>query len=304
MSPPVERSALQDDSKSRLCTARAGLCALVLLAAPFSAAQGASPLGLRAEAGLSADDNVNRASDKWGDDKRSDRIWNAGLSASWPAPTGEHTRVLLLGFAGEEKYATYDKLTHTYYGVQGEFQYRASGEFGAPTYGIVLRSSGEQYKSDLRDGFRYSAGLTVRKLLTDRISSFASLSVLRRDGRNAVFDTREYSARFNLDYSLSRTGTLYVSGDLRHGDAVSSGRAALAYIDVAKAIVADDAFESAGFFAYKVNANTLIGTLGYNVSFGAGQALDFSLRRAQAKVLGSDLRYTANQASLAYLIRF
>jgi len=299
----VANRAFRSAPAARLFTPRNALCVLALLATPL-AAHAASPLGLSAEAGLSADDNVGRASDKWGDDRRSDRIWNAGLSASLPVPLSEHTRVALLGFAGEEKYASYDKLTHTYYGVQGEFQYRASGEFGAPTYGVVLRSAGEQYKSDLRDGYRYAAGLTVRKLLTDRISSFASLSYLRRDGRSAVFDTREISARFNLDYSLSRTGTLYLSGDLRHGDAVSSGRAALAYIDVAKAIVADDAFESAGFYAYKVNANTLIGTLGYNVAFGAGHAIDLSLRRAQAKVLGADLRYTANQASLAYLVRF
>ena len=299
----VGRFAVPPQSIAHRFAVRAALCAGALLATPL-AAHAAAPLGLRAEAGLSADDNVGRASDKWGDDKRSDRIWNAGLSASWPAQTSEHTRLILLGFAGEEKYATYGKLTHTYYGAQGELQYRASGEFGAPTYGVVLRSAGEQYKSDLRDGFRYSVGLTARKLVTDRIASFASLSWLRRDSRSAAFDTREISARFNLDYSLSRTGTLYLGGELRHGDAVSSGRPALAYIDVAKAIVADDAFDNAGFYAYKVNANTLIGTLGYNVSFGAGHALDFSLRRAQSKVLSADLRYTANQASLAYLVRF
>jgi hypothetical protein len=284
-------------------TLRIGLGLVALLAAPL-AAHADLPLNLSAEIGLSADDNVGRASDKWGDDKRSDRVWNAGLSASRPVPTSAHTRVVLAGFAGEEKFATYGKLTHTYYGAQGEFQYRASGEFGAPTYGFVLRSAGEQYKSDLRDGFRHSAGLTVRKLLTDRISSFASLSYLRRDGRSAVFDTREMSARVNLDYSLSRASTLYLSADARHGETVSSGRPALAYVDVAKALVADDAFENAGFYAYKVSANTLIGTIGCNVSFGAGHALDLSLRRAQSKVLGADLRYTATQASLAYLVRF
>ncbi len=303
MTPAVETRALHGESNSGAPVARAALCALALLAIPLTV-RAAPSLGLRAEAGWSADDNVGRASDKWSDDRRSDRIWNAGLSASWPAPTSEHTRVVLLGFAGEEKHATYGKLTHTSYGVQGELQYRASGEFGAPTYGLVLRSAGEQYKSDLRDGFRYAAGVTVRKLLTDRISSFASLSWLRRDGRSEVFDTREVSARFNFDYSLTRASTLYLSGDLRHGETVSSGRAALAYVDAAKAIVADDAFDNAGFYAYKVDANTVIGTIGCNVSFRAGQALDVSLTRVQSKVLGADLRYVVNQASLAYLVRF
>jgi hypothetical protein len=302
MIPAVERCAVHAESAARRLATRMTLCVLAALATPF-AAHGASPLGLRADVGLTADDNVGRAANKW-DDRRSDRIWNLGLSASAPVPMSEHTRVVVLGFAGEEKYATYGKLTHSYYGVQGEFQYRASGEFSAPTYGVVLRSAGEQYKSDLRDGYRHSAALTVRKPLTDRIASFASLSYLRRDGRSAVFDTREISARFNIDYRLSGRDTLYLSGDLRHGDAVSSGRPALAYLDVAKAVVADDAFDNAGFYAYKVNANTLIGTLGYNVSFGAGHALDLSLRRAQSKVLSADLRYTATQASLAYLIRF
>jgi len=52
-------------------------------------------------------------------------------------------------------------------------------------------------------------------------------------------------------------------------------------------------------------------TLGYNRAFAAGQSLDVSWRRVQSTPLNppasaskSELSYTVNQFSVAYLVRF
>jgi len=78
----------------------------------------------------------------------------------------------------------------------------------------------------------------------------------------------------------------------------------LGFADAASAIIPDDAFNDTTRDAYRLKAHTLIATLGYNRAFGERHALDVSLRRAQSSVQNADLKYTANQISVAYLGRF
>ncbi len=281
--------------------------AVVLFALGFSIAASAAasppnPLSLNVSLALDRDSNVWRVPEGW--TRFADRVLSLQISASRPVPISTHTRVVLHGFAGEDRYKTYDGLTHTSYGLQAEFQYRSAGTYTAPIWGLALRASGEQYKSDLRDSYRRSVAFTVRKPITDRISSFAALAFLRRDGRSAVFDNRETSLRGDLDYSASRRATIYLGLDLRRGDAVSSAPPWLSYVDAAKAIALDDAFPSGTWYAYKVKADTTLGTLGFNYALATRHALDVSLRRVQSKVPDAGLRYVVNQASLAYLGRF
>ena len=118
-----------------------GTAAAVLfsaLGAP-SALLAADSLGIRIEAGFTFDDNVTRA--RGGADKLSDRAFSLELSKSLIIPVSEHTRLSLVGFLGGEKFLTYAGLSRYYYGIQGEYQYRASGDFGAPTFAILDRKS-------------------------------------------------------------------------------------------------------------------------------------------------------------------
>ena len=267
------------------------------------------PLGIRIEAAFTADNNVTRARDSG--DKLSDRSYSLNLSKSLNIPVSEHTRLSLLGFMGGEKFETYTGLSRYFAGIQGEFQYRPSGEFGAPTFGAFVRSSRDEYESNLRDGYRHSAGLNVHKAVTDRIDVFGAVARNIRDGKSTVFDTRDYSARLNLDYSLTRYGTVYLGGEYRRGDVVSTARPALAFVDIAEAIVRDDAFTDTERFAYRIQARTVLTTLGYNFAFGEGHALDFSWRWVRSTpttepgfATAGAIRYYVNQFTLAYLIRF
>ncbi len=269
----------------------------------------AAPLGLRAEASYTSDDNVTRS--KGEGDALSDTVLGAGIRANYPVPISDRTRAVVQGFLGAEKFRTYSGLSRNFFGAQGDLQFRPSGEFGAPTYSGFVRTSKDDYESNLRDGYRHAFGVTVLKPATDRIQVFSALSWNITDGKSTVFDTRYVSLRGNADWSLTRWDVVYLGAEYRRGDTVSTGRPTLARVDSADAIIQDDAFTDTTRFAYRLKAGTWVTTLGYNRAFGAGQSLDLSWRWVQSTPLNpagtaskSELSYTVNQFSVAYLVRF
>jgi hypothetical protein len=215
------------------------------------------------------------------------------------------------GFASADKFARYARLDRFSAGGQAEFQYRTSAEFDAPTFGVFGRLTFDEYAGQLRSGHRYSLGVSARQSLTDRIDVFGALAGNGRNAENSVFDSRDTSLRFSLDYALWRSGTLYLGGEYRRGDVVSSLPQSLGYAGIAKAFAPDDAFTLAGLTAYRFEAKTTLWTLGYNWALGPRDALDMSVRRAESKtttapsgIYAGSNTYTANQYSLAYLMRF
>ena len=270
---------------------------------------------VRVEAAYTFDDNLNRARDAGG--KLSDRIYSLNVSKGTSFPVTDHTRVLLAGFLNGDKMYTFTGLDRLSGGVQGELQYRTSAEFDAPTFGIFGRASRDEYDSRIRSGSRYSIGATVRQSLTDRIDLFGSLANNARHAESAVFDAKDYALRLNLDYSLGRAGALYLGGEYRRGDSVSSAPTSAGYGSSAKAFVEDVAFGDRQLTAYRYDARIVLWTLGYNRPLGPMDSIDFSWRRAESTPTGASTavgyaaagttgnsRYTANQYSIAYLMRF
>ena len=269
-----------------------------------------SPPLIRVEASYTADSNVNRAS---ADEALRDYALGLRASASSAIAVSTRTRAIVQGFAGTERFHTYTGLSRNFIGVQGDYQYRASGEFGAPTWGAFVRTQADSYESTLRDGYRHSFGVNVLKPLTDRIQLFGALSRNITDGKSAVFDTRNVSLRGNADWSLSRWDVVYLGAEYRRGDIVSTAPLTPGRADIADAVttVPDDAFNNPALFAYRFKASTWITTIGYNRAFSGGQSLDFSWRWIHSTptdlrglATASENTYTANQLSLAYLVRF
>ena len=267
------------------------------------------PLDLRVDAYITADSNVTRA--QRAGDKLSDQSLGFSVAKSHIIPMSAETRVVALGKLGGDRFDTYSGLSRIYVGIEGEFQYRESGAFDAPTFGIFGRGYRDFYDSHLRDGYRYTAGARVQQSLTDRLDLYAELTYNRRDGRSKVFDGHDVAVLANVDFSLTARGTLYVTGQYRRGDVVSTARPALEYIDVAKAIVQDDVFTDVQRFSYRIEASTVVTTLGYNVALAEGQSLDFSWRWVRSTatedpgfVGAMPVRYFVNQLTLAYLVRF
>ena len=266
------------------------------------------PIDVQVDAGYAYDDNVTRA--KAGPDQRADSSYSVNVSKTKVFNLSEQSRVVLTGSIGGERFQNFNGLSRLSAGVEGEIQYRESSEFDAPTLGVFGRLTADQFQSDLRDGYRYSLGVSLRQPLTDRISLFGALSHNERRARSAVFNSSDSSLRVNADYALSERETLYASGEYRRGDIVSTGRASLENVSVAKVFVQDDAFAGGQFFSYRFDGSTVLTTLGYNLGLGPRDSLDFSWRRVEStpslrpSFVTSPKSYIDNQWSVTYLVRF
>ena len=283
--------------------------------APASAADPADSPALRVDAGYTSDNNVNRG--PHGDTVKD---WAIGVraSASGALPISTHTRGIIQGFVGTERFHTVNGLSKNFVGVQWDFQYRAAGEFGRATYGAFYRIQAENYNSTLRDGYRSALGLSVLKPWTDRINLFAAVTENITNDNSEVFDTKSTSLRGNLDWALGKRNVIYLGAEYRHGDSVSSvcrtcdqNRTRGLIATAGSNIVQDDAFSDTVRDAYKIKANTWVFTLGYNLAVTQGQSLDLSWRRVLSKgenpvapATQSDINYYVTQYSLAYLARF
>lgn len=264
--------------------------------------------GLLLDAGLTLDDNVTRA--KEGNDRLSDTAYSINISKSKTQPLGTQSRLVLAGVLGGERFQTYPGLSHLDAALEAELQYRESSEFSAPTLGVFAKLKVEDYESDVRDGYRYSLGLSYTQPMTDRISLFAALASNQRYSSSKVFTTLDTSARMSLDYALSARKALYLSTEYRVGDVVSTGRASLENVTISKVFVLDSAFSGGQFFSYKINGSTWLTTVGYNHSLGSGGAIDIAWRRVESTPelrptwATSPRSYISNQLLASYLFRF
>jgi len=233
------------------------------------------------------------------------------VSSSGALRIDDNVRLVVTGLLSGEKFNTYNGLSNLSGGLQAELQYRQSGAFDAITFAAFARGWLDNYASHLRDGSHFSVGVSAHGALTDRIGLSSELAYNERHAQSEVWDVIDQSARLNLDYSLGRSGTLYLNGEYRRGDAVSDGHATLVNVSLAKVFVLDDAFPNQQWFAYRSEARTWISTVGYNLPLGHQASLDISWRRVQSTptahlnfdVQGS-LRYVDNQYAIVLLKRF
>jgi hypothetical protein len=259
--------------------------------------------------GYTYDDNVTRGRDA--DEILADQLLGLNASAGGTLRINDNTRVVVTGVLDGEKFNTYNGLSNLSGGLQAELQYRPSAAFDAVTFGAFARGWLDNYVSHLRDGGHIALGVTAQGALTDRIGVYGELAWNRRYAQSEVWDLNYYSARLNLDYSLGRSGTVYLNGEYRRGSTVSDGHPTLVNVSLAQVFVLDDAFPGKQLFAYRFDARTWVGTVGYNLPLSPRASIDISWRRAQGtptdrpdfNVQGS-LRYVDNQYSLFLLTVF
>lgn len=272
----------------------------------FSTTSLARPVSV--DFGATYDDNVSRG--RLDSEKRSDSLFSLGVGQEYVFPIGTNFRLVATPLVTGEKFRRWAGLGRVSGGATGEVQYRTSGAFDATTFGLKGSAIYDQYESSLRTGGRYFLGVNARRSITDKIDLFAEAGANRREGKSEVFQLKDWVAKANMDYSLGRNGLVYVSGEYRKGDTFASGLPSLTNAAIADVFVIDDAFENQ-LVAYRLDARTVLGTLGYNRPLGPRDSLDFSYRRVQTDPshkpsfdAGGPLKYIDNQYSIVYLLRF
>ena len=100
---------------------------------------------IRATADATYDDNVSRARKG---DKLDDSFATLGLSASVPWQLSARTRLIVSATAAGEKFKRFTGLDRNFANIQGEFQFRNSGQFSEPIWGIFARQGKDWYESE------------------------------------------------------------------------------------------------------------------------------------------------------------
>lgn len=261
-------------------------------------------VGVESEIAYTYDDNVTRAARD--SDIRHDRIAALNVGINWRHTFAENFRLGLRTFAQGEHYAEHGGLANAGGGLSANLRYRSSGALLAPTVAVFGRISSLNYDSALRDSEFYNVGVSVHKGLTDRVDFSGVLAHTTRDSSSRVFDTREASLLLNLDFRWAPRLTQYLTYNFLYGDIVASGAPTwLTLINYAEEIQPDDAFggASANVFAYRLDAQTHVATLGFNIAISEKQSIDLSARYARADADG-DITYDRNIVSAAYLLKF
>lgn len=278
--------------------------ALFLLAAPAGAEQPAK-LRWSGDLGVGYDDNVGNASDD--NDIRDSTVVVGGVNLDYMHPLSLNTGLLLRGALQGEAVEGEDGLSHGRLLAMARLSHRPNGGFYMPTFAVWASAGALEFNSTMRDGFEFRGGLFLSEPLTTSIAARFGVAAVERSADNSVFDLSGWSASVNLDWAVTPGFTFYTGYQFQDGDVVSTGTVPPKSTHLpsgcggASACDPDDALD--GQSAYRVDAKTLVATLGINVPLSPRFSLDAQVRHADSESDGGD-GYDRFQAVVSALTRF
>jgi hypothetical protein len=271
----------------------AGLCLLAATAVDASWRQGV-------QAGIGHDSNPANAS------YNAEERPATHVNGTWH---GEHARQLserfLLAWRQAlelEAWTRHEDLSQARIEGTLRLSFRPTQRFYAPLLSLWGGAAYAVAGSEIRSGAEYRLGLAVREALTTRVAARLSAQASMREARGRAFDTDAHSLALDLDWRPAHAWTLYVGYQRRDGDLVSTSRPLAWLASYASAVDDDDAF-APGEYAYRLDAETDILTLGINRAWSPSFALDLQAQSIDA-VAGGGVRYERQRISLGALLRF
>jgi FimV-like protein len=234
------------------------------------------------------DDNVRLAQDN--DDIRSDRSVSATVRARGGTSLDSFSILNYGGSATYNKMDTYDKLDNYEVEVNTRYRFALDSGFTAPIYTLGARVGGRDYDSKMRDATFVELTADMNKWITTTINMTTGVGLQGQESRSDVFDTSEARIFVNFDTNFSKADLVYTTFTYITGDTVSSGTPALGIVNVADEIEPDDAFGGidSNQFAYRLDADTLVYTLGYNRVFTPDLSMDLSVRYVDSEAQDDD----------------
>jgi outer membrane autotransporter protein len=279
---------------------------------PCKASDDAAPPNRRitVDAAFTYDNNVTRARDNAG--PLADESFSLKGTKELELFKFGRLGFVVSGSLGGEAFRRFSDLGHIFGEAQAELRYPAY----SPNVAVFARGAVDHYKSQIRRGYNYSAGVVVQRNFAQRgIALTAQLAHNARHGESSVFDLSDNSAQLGVSYALNKdlstgkTDVLYLSGEYRLGDVVSTERESLANLNIADVFVLDDAFGRSDLFSYRFDARTTALSIGYIKPIGSGH-LDLSWTYARSTPTESSFagagseRYVDNQFKLVYVLHF
>ncbi len=234
------------------------------------------------------DDNVRLAQDD--DDIRDDLILTGTLKARGGRSID---RFSIWNYGGSLTYNlfdTFEDLNHYEFEINTRYRFALTSEFTSPIYTLGIRLGGMEFESEMRDSSVLTLSADLNKWITDTINMTAGLSLRERQSVSEVYDLGEVRAFVNFDTNFSKNDLVYTTFSYISGDIASSATPTLGIINVSDAIEPDDAFGGidANQFAYRIDANTVVLTLGYNRIITRDLSVDISARLVDSEAKDDD----------------
>lgn len=189
-------------------------------------------------------------------------IWNYGGSITYNA------------------FDTFDGLNNVDFELNTSYRFALSSGFTAPIYALGIKLGGVDYDTEMRDATKIALSADLNKWVTNTINMTAGLGYNWQESKSETYDTTQTRLFINFDTNFSKTALVYTTLTYVTGDVVSSASPTLDIINAADAIEPDDAFGGVvtNQFAYRLDAETLLITLGFNKIMTPDLSLDFSAR--------------------------
>ncbi len=224
------------------------------------------------------DDNVRLAQNE--DDIREDGILTGTVKARGGKSLDSFSIWNYGGSLTYNLFETFDDLNHYEFEVNTRYRFALTSGFSSPIYTFGIKLAGLEFDSEMRDSTVLTLSGDFNKWITDTVNMTVGLSLRERQSVSEVYDLGEARVFVNLDTNFTKRDLVYTTLAYISGDTVSSATPTLDIINVADAIEPDDAFGgvAANQFAYRIDANTVVVTLGYNRIITPDLSLDLSAR--------------------------
>ena len=251
------------------------------------------------------DSNVRLAQNEI--DIRNDAIFSATLNARGGIPLDSFTIWNYGASATYNSFSTFDGLNNIDFNFNTKYRFALASGFTSPIYSLGLKIGGVEYDTEMRDATVMSLSADLNKWITNTINMTAGWAFKTQESKSEAYDTSENRLFVNFDTNFSKTDLVYTTLTYITGDVVSSASPTLAIINAADAIEPDDAFGgiTTNQFAYRLDAETFVITLGYNKILNQSLSIDVSARIVDTvSSVDSDIGYERTLLRASLLGRF
>ena len=251
------------------------------------------------------DDNVRLAQED--EDIRSDRSISATVRAKGGKSLDSFSILNYGASATYNKLDTFETLDNYEIEVNTRYRFALTSGFTSPIYSVGAKIGGREFDTEMRDATYVALSADLNKWITDAINMTAGLGLNAQESKSEVFDTSEARIFINFDTNFSRADLVYTTFTYITGDTVSSATPSLGILNVADAIEPDDAFGGVETlqFAYRLKADTVVLTLGYNRIFTPDLSFDVSARFVESEAQDDgDISYERTIIRASLLGRF
>ena len=248
----------------------AGLCAMLATAPSYAVTR-----YYDTELSYVHEDNLGRAAASR--DAVDDDFLLARGSANWLVPLTASSGVLASVASEYQRLARWQDLSRGALSGQLSYRYKPASAFNAPWFEASAFGTVRQFQdSTLRDGGRLDFDAALGSSLSDSIEvRLAYRYSLERAWHEAVFDGEQQRVSGTVNWRIENV-TCYGTLGWQRGDTVSSAAGSALLERKARAHAVDSALSDGRHrrIAYRVDADTLTGMLGFNYPLARGLALD------------------------------